>query len=221
MRCRKITEMLFALIVLSTSSAQASVILSPISVVSNTLGNFDGNITAENLINQTGLSLNFTSGLTDFSTYIASNPTHADSSTSPGPGWASINNDVLSGTLVFDLGATYALNKFVLWGDVDTQTVGLFSLDISDDISFGAFSTLGGGTGTVSTTGTADIFTLSTFSGRYVRWNIFGNLGASNLVQAGEIAFEANAVIENEVPEPATLGIFGLALLAIRRLKRS
>ena len=67
------------LIVAMAGQARADLILSPVSVIGNTLGQLPAtspsDFSPSNLINQAGLSATFNSGVTDFDTYLAGNPT--------------------------------------------------------------------------------------------------------------------------------------------------
>src|SRR5262245_6199090 len=88
--------------------ARAGVILQPASV-STDMGTGLGS--PNRVINQSGLSAGYTSGVTDFDTYIARKPTH---NSSDGRNiWGSDFSN--TGNFDFDLGGTYAIGAFALW----------------------------------------------------------------------------------------------------------
>ena len=97
-------------------SSRAAAILSPTSVVANTLGELAAGFEDENLINQSGLSSGFTSGVTDFGTYIGSSPTHLGPGNSGSVGYASPNS-ITTGDIEFDLGGVFQITRMVLWND--------------------------------------------------------------------------------------------------------
>jgi hypothetical protein len=66
-----------------------------------------------NITNQSSLSATYTSGTTDFDSYVSS--TRANSiSTSTSPFWFSATNNK-TGFVTFDLGASYDVNALALW----------------------------------------------------------------------------------------------------------
>ena len=68
---RKVVLSCAVLLLGAAASAHAGVILSPESVVANTMGEFGANFVDEHLIDQSGLSAGFVSGVTDFATLIS------------------------------------------------------------------------------------------------------------------------------------------------------
>src|SRR5690349_11550712 len=64
---------------LAAAPASAQSIVSPVAVPVNTLGDFDGTADILQTIDHSGLSSNFISGVTNFNTYIGTNPTHTTS----------------------------------------------------------------------------------------------------------------------------------------------
>ena len=93
--------------------ANADLVYSPTAVIGNTMGSFSAaGLVPENLINQTGLDSGFTSGVTDFDTYINTGPLH-DTFVS-GKYWAS-DFAALPGDMDFDLGESLAISRMVLW----------------------------------------------------------------------------------------------------------
>jgi hypothetical protein len=58
---------------------------------------------------QSGLSTGYVSGVTDFDSYIAGNPTHTSA---PGTDWASLQ---VAGQADFDLGSQYVIDRAVVW----------------------------------------------------------------------------------------------------------
>lgn len=202
-----------ALVVLASAvSANAGVILSPVAIVTNSAGEFAPG-DAAHAIDQSGLSAGFTSGVTDFATYMASAPVHTflyvgfEWFSSPG---------VNTGYWILDLGATYSLLHVADWND---EFSGLTSLRVSTCADAGCATPVGIGGGIPTnwplsaTSYPADVFDLSGASSRYVRIDMTGPQTDNlyNGLSIGEIAFDVAA----PVPEPSTLLLIGAgALLA-------
>lgn len=179
------------------------------------LGNAAGD--PNNVRDQSGLSAGYTSGVTDFDTYMGSGILH-DAQTANVFGSA---GGTTTGTLNFDLGAQQNVSAFAFWnfGSDSPANVVEFSLEISDDDTFASSTNLG--TFSANTNlgpGTAlpgEVFNFAETSGRYVRMNILSNNGGGNTI-FGEVAFKGNLAI----PEPSSacvLVVAGVFLLRRRR----
>lgn len=222
-----------------SASANASVILTPLTV---TTSSNSGITPDENIINQSGLSSGYTSGVTDFDVYIASNPLHGNSAKYHE--WWSANN-ITSAVLDFDLGSLQSIDRLALWheegagftaADIYTSIDGLtFTLAVTinplDNVSPGGLYMY-----------PVEVFDLAggnAVSAQYVRMNLSGCAqqpfsGTLNACAVGEMAFSAGGSQsggddegdesgEPSLPEPATLGFLGLGLagLAFRSRKRA
>ncbi|MBN8532026.1 MAG: hypothetical protein J0L97_09235, partial [Alphaproteobacteria bacterium] len=102
-------------------------------------------LTAPLLLDQSGLSSNYVSGVTNFETFTSSNPTHLGTSGTP----STSGYFALAGAFVdIDLGSTLTLTKLALWNDNDYQGVKNFNLLISDNALFTGATSLGSFTAT-------------------------------------------------------------------------
>lgn len=181
--------------------------MSPESVVSS-IGELAG-FPANSLIDQSGLSAGFVSGVTDFDTYIAGNPTHDNTNANR---WVGTDN---SGFLDFDLGAAITIESFVLWnvGNNNGSNINGFDLLGDDDGDFGsgAFNLVSGNANTNTGPLTAvlpEVFTFAPTTTRFVRLAYTSN--GSIFTGAKEVAFEQSAV-----PEPSSLAMLGTAFVAL------
>ncbi len=106
-----LTPLALALALLAgpTPAARAGLILQP-TAASTDMGSFNTTTVPDNTRNQSGLSTGYTSQVTDFDTYIASNPTHQ--SIVSAYRWFSAST---TGNFDFDLGGTFTIQSFALW----------------------------------------------------------------------------------------------------------
>lgn len=190
--------------------AEASVITSPQSVVNNTMGTFPG-YPEDNMLNQSGLSATFTSGVTKFDSYIAQGPSHAFQNTLS---WFSPSG-ANTGRLDYALGGVFLIDRLALWNESAFFAVNEFEVFTSPDASFSSPTSVGSfaahnehdfGVTQVQ------VFSLSPTIGRFVRLEINSNHGSSQ-TGIGELAFGV-------IPEPSALCLVASGLLGWARRKR-
>lgn len=197
---------------INPTSLSNHVIISPVAasassdVSTNSIGN---------TIDQSGLSMNFTSGVTDFDAYVASNPTHT----------AAFNvfewftqQGVTSAVVNYDLGGIYNIDRMALWNE-ESSGIGQFNLLVSQDNV--NFTTIGSNISPFDNPPNfdylAEVFNIQDSLARYVRLEVSDcpqpNLGIFPGCAIGEIAFSTRVDIPSQ-PEPATI----LGLLAVSGL---
>jgi len=195
--------------------ANAGLILQVDSATSN-MGEYATSWVTDNAIDQSGLSIGYTSGIDDFDDYLALNPTQT---TSPNETWFSISG-VSSGFFDFSLGGIYNIESFALWNESQNggQGVNAFNLYADDNINF-TTATLLGNFSAIEGLNIAEVFEFSATAASYIRMEVLSNHGSSCCVGIMEVAFEVSTV---DVPEPSTLAIFALGMigLASRRFKK-
>ena len=178
--------------VLCQSPCHAETIVSPTSYSNNTMGVWSGH-TMDLAIDQSGLSSGFTSGVTDLATYLETNPTHL-SENDPPNFWVSALSGV-GGSVDFDLGSTQTITKFVLWqaNEYPDEQIDGFTIFTSNVSDFSSLTNVGSFNATFTAENQpppAEVFNLTSSSGRYVRLQITSNYGSpGNYVDAGEFAF--------------------------------
>jgi hypothetical protein len=94
----------------------ARVILSPVAITASDLGEFGASSLYTNMINQSGLTKGFTSGVSSYNRYFDFNPVPFQSLTFTN-NWQSLVDFTLplTGFVDFDLGGTYLIDKLALW----------------------------------------------------------------------------------------------------------
>ena len=169
--------------------------------------------TAENLINQGGLLTGYTSGVTDFDTYIASNPLHSQHSA--GNEWFTDFN-ISSALLTFNLGTSYLIDGIAVWVD---EHWGVGTIDVAVSTDNVTYTNVGGFNPTdwpLSTDYGADVFRFAATSAQYVQLALSGCPQPISAEDGGcgmgEVAFRA---ADASVPEPSTLALLCTGLLLV------
>ena len=203
------------------AAGQAGVILSPVAVVSNTAGTTPGS-PIESAINHAGLLTDFTSGVTDFDTYLALNPLHTEQ-------WIANEWFALDGeneaTVIFDLGAEYEISRVAFWNEEHSGAFSASFFACSDALcsvqaGLGGFAILDS---PFFVSYSAQVLDTSDVLTRYVGLTVQGPNDPFNFnsVSLAEIAFDAGAA--EPVPEPSSIALLtlGLGALARRRAMRN
>lgn len=205
---------------LLASAASAGIMTYGGTVLNAPAGTFG--LVAPRLLDQSGLSAAYVSGVSDFAQYAASGVRHVGSSTTNGSGYLAGAGAVVD----IDLGSTLLVSSLALWNDNDAQGVRNFSLSIADNIAFDNAVLLGSFTAQYGLANTllsyskgtaAQTFDLDDAVGRYVRVT-FHNAHSGTRINVGELVFGAG--VPAPVPVPGTLALTGLGLLALAALRR-
>lgn len=197
-------------------SASGQVIIAPTSGVINSGGPGFGTLTET--FNQSGLSVGYTSGVTNFATYIGSGPTHT--TTFAGFEWFS-NSGTTSASVTYNLGSVWFISALALWNE---ESAGIGLLDLFWSLNGTDFFALS--TGLVPTDNPladygADVFGFGPTAAQYVRFDMSRcpqqNPGTFQSCAIGEVAFAASASV---VPEPATMTLLATGLVGIAARRR-
>lgn len=210
---RQVLVGLFLLLSLA-SNAPASVIVAPVAGTIDLGGPGFGSLT--DTFNQSGLSVGYTSGVTNFDTYIGSNPTHTF--VSAGFEWFSnvgTGTDQNPAQVTYDLGSVMTIDRMALWNE-DASGIGTLDLYTSTDGT--NFTPLALGllpTDNLFAAYGADVFSFAATNARYVRLVMTDspqpNPGSFDAAAIGEVAFRIGEI--QAVPEPTTLAVFSLMAL--------
>ncbi|MEQ9411830.1 MAG: hypothetical protein RIK87_29210 [Fuerstiella sp.] len=205
--------------------ANAGFVIQATSVTTN-MGEWSNLFPKEAMISQKGLITPYVSGVTDFDSYIASNPQHQQDTSSNFDGtwsrWVSSHN-ITTGFVDFNLGGSSTIESVVMWqfgGSIgnNIQTFNLL-VDADGDFSSGATTLLSNQFADISLG--REVFEFAATEAQFVRLEITSNAGGPN-TQLREIAFEGSA--SQAVPEPASLAMWsmmgGIGLLVRRRERR-
>jgi len=218
---KKLTAAALILSLATACQLTAGSIISATSAVINSGGPGAGSIT--NTFDQSGLSSNYVSGVTDFDTYLASNPTHTV--TFSGYEWFS-NYGTTGAVVTYDLGSVKTIDALALWNE-ESSGIGLLNLLWSNDnLNFTAFAS--GLTPFDNPLGNnvsypAEVFSFSAISTRYVRFEISNSPqldpGSYPSAAIGEVAFREGS--SSRVPDNgSTLALIGGAIVGLVSLRR-
>ncbi|OZH51523.1 hypothetical protein AFK68_30445 [Hydrocoleum sp. CS-953] len=197
--------------------AQAALIVSPVDATATSEFTPGGEII--NTINQSGLSIGFTSGVDDFDTYLAQNPLHT--LVFAGNEWFS-NFQGPNQTITYDLGSILAIDRLALWNE---EGAGISSFNILSSNDGVNFSTILSGVSPINNPinndYSAEVIDFgSVVNAQFVQFEITGCENA-NLCGIGEVAFATAESLPEAVPEPtALLGLLGAGALGATSLKR-
>lgn len=176
-------------------------------------GGLGGLFELSNAINQSGLSATYTSGVTDFASFVATT-THNSNPAGFNSGFT--NTQAPPGQFSLDLGAAVAIDALAFWDTQESGSVHQFRLyadtnNVFGDgglILIGTFSATGGGFGEPQPV-SAQVFTFAPITTRFLHIDVINMQGGTNLIPGiGELAARSAA----PVPEPATLTLVGLGL---------
>ena len=184
--------------------AKADIVLAPQATIRNDLGTWSNpGHDIDLAYDQSGLSNNYVSGITDLNGYLTLNPTHVSRyGVDPKTTFVS-NGGTPFGFIDFDLGDSYSLNSFVFWqGWHPNEQVRDFTLFTSETSDFSVATNVGSFIATFNPNTTNggiaafEQFDVTDSVGRYVRLHIQSNTGSAGFSHFGELAFGASAIPE-------------------------
>lgn len=199
------------LLLAAATPTRAGAMLQP-TAISSPQGSFDAPFDLAQIINQSGLSSAYVSGVTDFGSFTAST-TH-DSLDSANSGFT---NQDGSGTFpqqfTFDLGAAQSVNALAFWAVFNNGAVTMFRLfaDSDGDPLNGTGAQIGGVYNPLANggaTGPAQVFSFAAVATRYVHLYADDTSGGPLFPGIGEVAFQIGQA--QAVPEPASLAIWAV-----------
>ncbi len=193
-----------------TVAAAADVVVNG-QVFLNDFGEFSATYDIGNATDQSGLSQNYVSGITDFDSFVATTNSVLDGNQNDA--WFGESNAPLPGNLDFDLGGDWVVTQIAMWTYTNSDENALDDFDVYVDDNPDFSSPTFAGSFLFINSGPEDprppqVFDITDVAGRYVRLVLTSQ--NTNLVGMGEFAFGA-------VPAPGALALFGIAGMTARR----
>jgi len=202
---------LLAVVVCMTAEVRADFMLSAQSVINAPppIGSFSFDQT----INQSGLSVPYVSGTTDFGTYVALGPIHTRNNTPPNYG---VSFSLPPVDVDYDLGSTYNVKEMAFWNYPFNFSAGVTGMQVftssvpnfATSFLAGTFNPLDDGDTLINH---VQVFDLTDSNARYVRLHVTST-ASTNGTGFSEVAWGAT-----QVPEPASLAAMTLAAVALMR----
>lgn len=165
-----------------------------------------------NLIDQSGLSIGYVSGVTDFDSYTAS--TTACYGCTPGEDafreLGGVASDVEGlGSITFDLGSTQSISGMAIWNQAGSASLNTFDLWANGSL-IGSYAMNGNSQDFPQP---ASSFSFSTVTTQFVTMRITSNFGYTGGTILNEVAFESASAVPE--PESYALALAGLAVLGL------
>ena len=189
----------------AASHAHAGVVITPESFSVSSPDPSNPTEATNNIIDQSGLSANYVSGVTDFDSFVAS--TTATFSGQADLGGAGAPPSFFE----FDFGEVVDVDAVAIWNQSGSASLDSFNVETSllSDFSvsqvFGIFTmSIFGGAFPIA----ADVFTFNSDNFRFLRINNLTNAGFSSATRINEVAFRQ----VSQVPEPGYAGVLAIAL---------
>lgn len=173
------------------------------------------------IINQSGLSTGYTSGVTDFGTYLAGTTHDSGTGITTNTGFTNTSGGFPQ-QITFNLGSVVSISGLGFWATSNMGSVTEFRLfvDNDNDATNGVGAQLNGTFNALADGGTAgpgQVFSFGAVSTQFVHLYVDNTAAGTEMYPGiGEVAFDAEVA---EAPEPATtaLVLLGLAGIALRR----
>lgn len=205
MKTLSASALLVALLPLSASAA------SIVSAIGVTASSERSLVPASATIDQSGLSATYVSGVTDFDTYIGTNPTHT--SLAAGNEWFSDFGN-LTPTLTFDLGSVLTVDRIALWVEESSGFSTAVLSSSVDGVTFGNLGTINPVDNPVASY-PAEVFGFATTAMQFFRMDMSGcpqpNPGSTQECSLGEIAFSVGTTTPIPVPASGLLLVSAIA----------
>lgn len=198
-----------ALLLLALPAAGLAGVIVGASGVSSPQGSLLG-APLSNIINQSGLSATYTSGVTDFATFTAS----TTAAGLIGAGFTGTNS-VGPQTFTFDLGAVLSIGGIAVWNSSSVGRITDFELyaDTDGDATNGGLTALLPNTALGNGGGLSYVFSFGPTSTQFVHFVGTGSVAPPNFFGLAEVAFDQ--VRDGGVPEPGTLVMLSAGAIAL------
>ncbi len=168
-----------------------------------------------NIINQSGLSAGYTSGVTDFATYTAST-THSSlfSGVTGFTGMATNGPQQFS----FDLGSTLTIDAISIWNTFSVGAITSLELYWDNDNNWGngVGGQLVGPSALTPSDASAQVYGFDVVATQFIHINALSSLQAPDFYGLGEVVMSQAAA----VPTPSIAALMGLGLIGLGFTRR-